>query len=86
MTREFKWSPLCSRHQGREVYFTARTEARKLSVVFPEEFLDQVCGRTADEGARKSWVKAQREELRDAIAFAKPTPPDLSHVLIEEIS
>lgn len=86
MMAAYKMSPLCSRQEGREVYFTAKLDERKLSISFPDVLLEKACGQDASEAKRKVWVKEHRTQLLNALAAARPVPTEFSDVLIEEIS
>ena len=77
-----KASPLCSRDDGKEIYFTVKLPPRKLRVTYPRAYLNAACGEAAPEKARKAWVSAERPALLAALADQKPTD---TAVLIEEI-
>lgn len=51
-----KHSPLCTRNNGREVYFTVSHDGGKYRLTVPEDFLDDECGAAADEATRTAWV------------------------------
>ena len=77
-----KASPLCSRDDGKEVYFTVKLSSRKLRVTYPSAYLNAACGQGAPEETRKAWVSAERPALLAALADQEPTD---TAVLIEEI-
>ena len=58
-----KHSPLCTRDDGREVYFTVAHDDGKYRLVVPCEFLDDECGANADETARRAWVKSSLPDI-----------------------
>ncbi|MEO0356938.1 MAG: hypothetical protein AAF386_01345 [Pseudomonadota bacterium] len=85
-----KHSPLCSRDDGREVFFTVKSDAgSKFRVTFAVAILDKELGADATEKARKSWVKTQLPATLTMIAQYPTTGPDPVPSLtpkIEEIS
>ncbi|MDA8585752.1 hypothetical protein N9L47_05690 [Rhodobacteraceae bacterium] len=58
-----KTSPLCSRDDGREIFFTARLEQTKYRVTLSREMLDDICGDDATEKDRKAWVTTHKPEI-----------------------
>ena len=78
-------SPLCSRDDGKEITFTANDGEKKLRFVVPRELLDDECGDTADEAARKTWVE---DHLPDILATHHATVAliaPFNRVRVEEI-
>jgi hypothetical protein len=84
-----KVSPLCSRDGGRELYLTARVDARKYRLTLPAAMLDDTCGVTSGEAGRKAWVKENMPDVQATltarISDASVRPP-YTRILVEEIS
>ena len=80
-----KTSPLCSRDNGREVYFTAKAQDSKLRFTAPRELLDDVLGDDAKEATRKAWV-TENKDIILAQRGATVTQPPFDRVRIEEIA
>ncbi len=81
-----KSSPLCSRDDGREVFFTATDGDRKFRVTVPKAMLDDVLGTSAGEADRKAWVKTRKNEMLDLIEGGAPAQDRLAGVAVEELS
>ena len=82
---KIKTSPLCSRSEGREIYFTARIDDRKYKFTATEQMLDDICGNAATEPSRKAWVKDNTPAILDArLPNGSSAPYD--RVRIEEIA
>lgn len=75
-----KHSPLCSRNDGREIYFTAKDGEAKFRFVVAREVLDDVCGDMATEKTRKAWVKTNLTNILDVRLGAATAPFDRVHV------
>ena len=80
-----KTSPLCSRDNGREIFFTANVDGRKHRLTAPRELLDDLCGSTASEKQRKSWVTENKDACLGLLAQTPITKP-FDRILVEEIS
>ena len=80
-----KRSPLCVRDEGREIFFTARTEAGKFRVTVPRELLDDTCGDSTGEAGRKSWVNANITDILARLEGTATHAP-FNRIRVEEIS
>ena len=84
-----KFSPLCTRDEGREIYFTGSEFDRKYRFTLSREMLDDECGDTASEADRKAWVEAHMPGVISALKArtegGRVTPP-YNRVLVEELS
>ena len=85
MSDPIKFSPLCHRDDG-EVFFTAKVDARKLRIRFPNAFLAQACGDAATGVERDGWVKDQKPHLAASLVSSNDLPMHLNGVCIEEIT
>ena len=81
-----KHSPLCSRDNGKEIFFTATDGTRKWRFVLPRTLLDKACGEKTNETARKTWVKGQVPDILTAFTAGRDTTSLLNNIRIEEIS
>lgn len=84
MTPVLKQSPLCSRRDGREIYFTVRADDGKRRVVVPQGLLDERCGADAGETPRKAWVKENMANILVCVTGRPKVPFD--RVLVEDIA
>ena len=89
MTANLKHSPLCSRDNGNELFFTVKKTDAKYRVVVPCELLDDACGNSGTGSARKAWATQHMPQLLDA--FNARSEGGLAHdpfnrILVEEIS
>ncbi len=81
-----KQSPLCSRNDGREIYFTVDDGFTKYRFTVPQQMLDGECGETATEAARKTWVQDNLHDILNARPEGAPISPPFTSVIVEEIS
>ena len=81
-----KNSPLCTRDEGREIYFTVNDGVTKYRFTVSREMLDDVCGDTAGEETRKAWVKDHLADILNARPEGAPISPPFNRVMVEEIS
>jgi hypothetical protein len=81
-----KHSPLCSRDGGNEIMFTAKDGDIKFRFVLPRDLLDAECGKTANEAARKTWVKANLQDILAARLNEVTTKKPFNRVRVEEIA
>lgn len=81
-----KNSPLCSRDDGREIYFTVDDGDTKYRFTLSREMLDDECGADASEEQRKSWVKNNLAEILNIRPEGAPYSPPYNRVLVEELS
>ncbi len=81
-----KQSPLCSRNEGREIYFTVNDGDTKYRFTVPQDVLDDVCGESADETLRKAWVKDNLSDILNARPEGAPIVPPFTSIIVEEIS
>ncbi len=81
-----KQSPLCSRNEGREIYFTVNDGFTKYRFTVPQALLDTECGAPANESVRKAWVKDNLADILNARPEGAPISPPFTHIIVEEIS
>lgn len=81
-----KHSPLCSRNDGCEVYFTAKDGPQKLRFTAPQGLLDDVCGADAPETARKTWVKENMTDILQLRTGDGTARMPFARIQIEEIA
>ncbi len=81
-----KSSPLCSRDEGREIFFTATDGQRKFRLTVSRAMLDDILGNHASEPDRKAWVKTRKTEILALIEGHAEADTGLSSVAVEEIS
>ena len=80
-----KHSPMCARDEGREVYFTAKTDGKKYRFTLPRALLDDACGDAASEADRKDWAKAHVPDILATLTSATAAAP-FDRIRVEEIS
>lgn len=80
-----KHSPLCSRDGGHEIMFTAKDGDTKLRFVLPRALLDAECGQTANEAARKTWVKSNLPDILAIRTSETAIKSPYNRVRVEEI-
>ena len=84
-----KFSPLCTRDEGREIYFTARDDLdQKFRFTIPRAMLDEEVGAEADEAARKAWVGEHMPGILSAMTAREAggrVKPPFNRVLMEEL-
>ena len=80
-----KHSPLCSRDDGREIYFTVNDGDTKYRITLSREMLDDACGDAATEETRKDWVTSHLAQILNARPEGAKISPPFNRVLVEEI-
>ena len=82
---DLKRSPLCSRDDGREIYFTVRRDAAKFRMTVPREMLDDEIGNAAGEKDRKIWVTANIANILEQLTNSNSGAP-FDRIRVEEIT
>jgi len=81
-----KHSPLCSRDDGREIYFTAKDGAQKLRFTLSQNLLNEICGDDAAEPARKTWVTDNMSNILTLRTNPDSAEAPFDRILVEEIA
>ena len=81
-----KQSPLCSRNEGREIYFTVNDGTTKYRFTVPQDVLDGECGADASQAARETWVRDNMPDILNARPEGAPISPPFTSIIVEEIS
>ena len=81
-----KHSPLCTRDEGREIYFTVNDGDTKYRFTVTREVLDGECGADAGEETRKAWVTDHLADILNARPEGAPISPPFTRIIVEEIS
>lgn len=81
-----KHSPLCTRDDGKEVYFTVDDGDTKYRFTLSTEMLDDECGDAATEADRKAWVQNNLAHILNVRPEGAPFSPPFNRVIVEEIS
>ena len=84
-----KHSPLCTRDDGRTVYFTVSHDGAKYRLTLSGAFLDAECGADADEASRKAWVGDRLPDILGVLTARTGggrVKPPFGDVMVEEIT
>jgi len=65
--------------------FTAKDGDTKLRFVLPRDLLDTACGETANEAARKTWVKSHLPDILAVRTADVAAKAPFNRVRVEEI-